>query len=43
MMTSTLSTTSPDDVHDILARRILADGLEADTALEIVHKSLKEL
>ena len=43
MTTSTLSTTSPDDVHDILAHRILADSLEADTALEIVHKSLKEL
>jgi hypothetical protein len=43
MTSSTLSTISADDVHHILARHVLADGLEADTAPEIVHKSLKEL
>jgi hypothetical protein len=43
MTTSTLSAISPDDVHRILARQVFADGLEADTAREIVHKSLKEL
>jgi len=43
MTSSTLSTIPPDDVHHGLARHVLADGLEADAAPEIVHKSLKEL
>jgi len=42
MTTSTLSAISPDGVHRILARQVLADGLE-DTPPEIVDKSLKEL
>ncbi len=43
MTSSTLSTISPDDVHHILARHVLADGLGGDIAPEIVHEILKEL
>jgi hypothetical protein len=42
MAVSTLTPISPAEVHPILARHNLAPA-EADAALEIVRKSLKEL